>query len=197
MAIAGACRDVESIRDLFGNVGKITSFLADGAKRKEIFKEIVANEGDNELFNLLTESEKDNDDNPIIDEDLKQSNIGIQIGARKRSVPKLCPTRWSSKVETLSALIAKYPSVLQTLSAIADQSKGQPRSNAQSYIRLLEDSKFIVALVVGQYILSFIAAVTKLLQADDCNLGEAYADVHRAKECIQNARKDEVGKRCG
>ena len=98
-----------------------------------------------------------------------------------RSVPKLFPTRWSSKIETISAMIAKYPTVLNTLSAIADQSKGQPRSNAQSYIRLLEDSQFIVALVVGQHILSFTAAVTKLLQATDCNLGDAYADVQRAK----------------
>ncbi len=33
-AIAGAYKNVESIRDLFNNIAKITSFLGDGAKRK-------------------------------------------------------------------------------------------------------------------------------------------------------------------
>eukprot|EP00795_Rhopilema_esculentum_P001001 gene1001-10780_t len=49
-----------------------------------------------------------------------------------------------------------------------------------------------IALVVGKYILSLTAPVTKVLQAKDCNLGEAYADVNTAKECIRAARKDEV-----
>ena len=192
LAIAGACKDVEPIRDLFGNVGKVTSFLRDGAKRNEIFKEIAANE-DNEFLTLLTESEEQSDEIQIpIDEDVKESNKGLKIGAGRKSVPKLCLTRWSAKFDTISAIIAKYPIVLQTLSSIAEQSKGEPRNTALAYIRLLEDSQFIVALVVGQYVLSFTSSVTKLLQAKDCNLGEAYADIQRAKECIQNARTDDV-----
>ena len=96
-------------------------------------------------------------------------------------MPKLCPTRWSSRVETLSALIAKYSSVLETLGQIADQSTGEPRSNAQSYIRLMESPQFIVGLVVVQFILSFTAQITKILQAKECNLGDAYAEVNVAK----------------
>ena len=197
LAIAGACKDVESVRDLFDNVGKITSFLGDGAKRKEIFKETVASGSDKELVALLTETENENENDDSatyeeVDKDLQASNQGIQAGARKILVPKLCPTRWSSRVETLSALMAKYPAVLETLGIIAAHSNGEPRSNAQSYIRLLEDPQFIVALVVGQYILSFTAPVTKVLQAKDCNLGEAYADVNTAKECIRASRTDEV-----
>ncbi len=69
----------------------------------------------------------------------KTSNQGIKAGARKILVPKLCRTRWSSRVETLSALMAKYPAVLETLKIIAAGSNGEPRSKAQSYIRLLED----------------------------------------------------------
>ena len=70
--------------------------------------------------------------------------------------------------------MAKYLSVMETLEQIADQSKGEPRSNAQSYIRLMESPQFIVALVVVQFILSFTAAVIKILQAKECNLGDAY-----------------------
>ena len=184
---------MESIRDLFDNVGKITNFLGDGAKRKEIFKETIASGCNKELISLLTETENQSDENDDaatyegMNKDLLASSQGIRAGARKNLVPKLCPTRCSSRVETLSALMAKYGAVLETLELIAAHSNSEPRSNAQSYIRLLEDPQFIAVLVVGQYILSFTAPVTKVLQAKDCNLGEAYIEVNTAKECIRAA----------
>ena len=202
LALAGTCTGIDGVWDLFDNVAKITSFLGDGAKRKEMFKEIAATEANDELTALLTEGddgddgddddddededEDDNDEGNVeVDHGLRKSNKAILGGAKKKTVPKLCPTRWSSKVETLSALMAKYSSVMETLGQIADQSKGEPRSNAQSYIRLMESPQFIVALVVVQFILSFTAAVTKILQAKECNLGDAYEEVNGAKECIR------------
>ena len=100
-----------------------------------------------------------------VDDDLRKSNKAILRGTKKKTVPELCPTRLSSRVETLSALTAKYLSVIETLKQITNQSKGEPRSNVQSYIRLMEYSHFIIALVVVQFILSFTAAVTKIVMA--------------------------------
>lgn len=45
------------------------------------------------------------------------------------------------------------------------------------YIRLLEDSQFIGALTVSQFVLSFLGTVTTALQSTDCNLADAYDDV--------------------
>ncbi len=42
-----------------------------------------------------------------------------------------------------------------------------------------------------QFILGFTADITKLLQAKECNLGDAYAEVNGAKECIKDARADD------
>ena len=188
-----------------------------------MFIEVAATGADDELTALLTErdddkedeeEDEDEDDERRDDEEegdnekegrdvegdhgLHKSNKAILRGARKKTVPKLCPTRWSSRVETLSALIAKYSSALETLEKIADQSNGVPRSNAQSHIRLMESPQFIVALVVVQFILGFTADITKLLQAKECNLGDAYAEVNGAKECIKDARADDSwSKVCG
>ena len=60
-----------------------------------------------------------------------------------------------------------------------------------NYSRLLQDSEFIVALTVFQFVLSFLAQVTKSLQTKSCNLGDAYQSVTLAKECIKSARGDE------
>ena len=80
------------------------------------------------------------------------------------TVPKFCPARWNARVTTLSALIAKYLSVVKALDTIADCSTGDARNDALANSRLLCDPQFIdVAIVVAQAVLSFFAVVTKTL----------------------------------
>ena len=59
------------------------------------------------------------------------------------------------------------------------------------YVRLLEDSQFIVALTVSQFILSFLGSVTTALQSIDCNLADAYNDVALARECKHDSRNED------
>lgn len=65
------------------------------------------------------------------------------------------------------------------------------RSDASAYSCLLKDSEFVVALTVSQFVLSFLAQVTKSIQAKSCNLGDAYQSVALVKECIKSARGNE------
>ena len=55
----------------------------------------------------------------------------------------------------------------------------------------MEESQFIVTLVTVQFILSFLRCVTLALQSTECNLGDAYADVGLARECIRDSRNEE------
>ena len=91
------------------------------------------------------------------DDELSGSMTEIEAGSRRFHVPKFCATRWSARVSTLSALIAKYVTVVETMDRIKDSSTGEARNDASSYIRLLEDSNFVVALVVAQAVLSFLS----------------------------------------
>ena len=113
-----------------------------------------------------------------------ESSKTLQEGSKRRTVPKFCATRWNAKVTTLSALLAKYGSVLLALE-ISSSSSGDAKRDASAYSRLLQDSEFIVALTVSQFVLSFLAQVTKSLQAKSSNLGDAYQSVTLAKECIK------------
>ena len=94
-----------------------------------------------------------------------ESMTEIEAGSRRYHVPKFCATRWSARVRTLSfqisALIAKYVTVLETMGRIEDISKGEARSDACSYMRLLEDSQFVVALIVTQAVLGFLSSVAR------------------------------------
>ena len=44
---------------------------------------------------------------------------------------------------------------------------------------------------LSQFVLSFLAQVTKSLQANSCNLGDAYQSITLTKECIKSAKGDE------
>ena len=121
---------------------------------------------------------------------MNESDIAIKQGSHKKSVPKFCATRWTARVDTLSGLIAKYKLILEALDQIQDTSNGDAKRDAGTYIRLLSDSKFLVSLVVAQFILRYCSCVTKTLQAVNCDLGKAYKDVHMSKEAIANARNE-------
>ena len=183
LAISSGCKAVRSIQNLFDNVSKLTWFLSGSAKRKEIFLQTAAASDDSELLSALVAcADEDEED---------ESAKTLEEGSKRQTVPKFCATRWSAKVTTLSALLANYGSVLLALDEISSSSSGDAKRDASAYSRLLQDSEFIVALTVSQFVLSFLAQVTKSLQAKSCNLGDAYQSVTLAKECIKSARGDE------
>ena len=84
-------------------------------------------------------------------EELSVSAEAIKEGGKKRTVPKFCATRWTARITTLSALLSKYVEVIRALETIRDCSTADARSDAASYIHLLEDSQFLVALTVSQF----------------------------------------------
>ena len=173
--------------NLFDSVEKLSWFLSGSAKRKQLFWETANVSGtqgdDQQLIDLLTENDEGD------------STQAIREGSRRKIVPAFCPTHWTAKVSTLSTLLAKYGTVLKTLEKIRDESVGDSRSDSSSYIRLMEDSQFIVALVAVQFILSFLRCVTLALQSTECNLVDAHADVALARECIRDSRNEECWER--
>ena len=64
----------------------------------------------------------------------------LEEGSKRQTVPKFCATRWSAKVTTLSAFLAKYGSVLLALDEISSSSSGDAKRDASAYSRLLQDS---------------------------------------------------------
>ena len=190
LAISSGCKAVRSIQNLFDNVSKLTWILSGSAKRKEIFLQTAAASDYSELLSALVAcADEDEED---------ESAKALEEGSNRQTVSKFCATHWSAKVTTLSALLAKYGSVLLALDEISSSSSGDAKRDASAYSRLLQDSEFIVALTVSQFVLSFLAQVTKSLQAKSCNLGDAYQSVTLAKECIKSAREEmNPGRRCG
>lgn len=129
LAISSGCKAVQSIQNLFDNVSKLTWFLSGSAKRKGIFLQTAATTDDSELLSALVScADEDEED---------ESAKTLKEGSKRQTVPKFCATRWSVKVTTLSALLAKNGPVLLALKEISSSSCGDAKRDASAYSRLL------------------------------------------------------------
>jgi hypothetical protein len=117
----------------------------------------------------------------------------IDKASKKHLVPKLCETRWTARVDTLSALTAEYKCITQSLGDIQTESTvSDARLKAESYLGMLQSSPFIVTLFVAQHILSFTRPLTQTLQQNDCDIIKACNDANICKTVIQKERSDAV-----
>ncbi len=67
-------------------------------------------EDDGQLLDLLTETDSTGD--------LSESAENVKDGGKKKTVPKFCATRWTARLSTLSAILAKYLDILRTLETV-------------------------------------------------------------------------------
>lgn len=93
---------------------------------------------------------------------------------RNVTIKRLCPTRWSSRYDAVSALRYRYSDVLKALTDIALTSNKKDEVNeALSLKRAIEKFSFICIVVLQTKILERTNTVSKLLQAKDADLSAA------------------------
>ena len=62
----------------------------------------------------------------------------IVLGTAKQQVPKMCETRWSARLATVSNVIVKHKAIHLALHDISiESSQTEVRKNAMSYYRLI------------------------------------------------------------
>jgi len=117
----------------------------------------------------------------------------LVLGAAKRQVPKLCETRWSVHVSTLSSVMAKYKAIIihLTLNDISVESSAcDARANALSHDKLLQSPGFIISLVVAQFILSFSHPLCLSLRKINCDVVKAYNNAKLCQKTILKQRNE-------
>ena len=122
------------------------------------------------------------------EEELEEADKMV-LGTAKQQVPKMCETRWSARLATVSYVIAKYKAIHLALHDISiESSQTEVRNNAMSYYRLMQSWTFIVALVVAQFVLSFTHPLCLSLQKVSCDVVKAYHNAKLCRETISRQR---------
>ena len=182
LVISSACNQVPEIRNLFDSVRTISWGLGASGKRKFILRKYLKPE---DISSLVT-----GDDS--LPEDEQELSDQLIRGAVGKQVPKLCETRWSAQVATLSSVMAKYKAMYLALNDIAiESSNTEARTNALSYIRLLQSPTFIISVVVTQCVLSYSHPLCLALQKADCDIVKAYRNAKLCQTTI-SAQRNEI-----
>ncbi|KAE9525634.1 hypothetical protein AGLY_014161 [Aphis glycines] len=118
---------------------------------------------------------------------LRWAKLKKECSDMSRSLKRLCPIRWSSRVDCLISLNYMYPDVMEVLNNIMLTGRNKDEQNDASMLKKYFESyeKIIVILLMCK-ILSKINLASKILQS----LG---ADIGKAVDLIQNT-KENMGK---
>lgn len=112
-------------------------------------------------------------------------------GAVKRTLKKLCPTRWSSRFDCLIAIKYNYESVLKCLTTLALISKNlSDRNEASSLQNKMMTYEFILLLVFQSKVLEVVNLISKQLQTPDFDLGKACSLINNGQESLSDLRNN-------
>ena len=137
----------------------LTLFFSYSAKRKAILRKHFRS-GDS--LNDILSNEEDDDDNAHVQ--------SLKHGASHKTLPKLSETRWLSRVDSVSTLLANYAQVHDALHDVVAQSKGKSSSEALSFVHSITQFSYIVAATISQYLLAVLRPLTVYLQGVNIDL---------------------------
>ncbi|XP_073462545.1 zinc finger MYM-type protein 1-like [Aquarana catesbeiana] len=105
------------------------------------------------------------------------------------TLKKLCPTRWSSRYESLLALRFRFVDVLKALSKITlVATKKSEREEAMGLKKKIESFQTIFLIVLQTKIFSSINSLSKLLQSESMDLSKASHLIKTSLDELSNFR---------
>ncbi|OCT96206.1 hypothetical protein XELAEV_18013881mg [Xenopus laevis] len=107
------------------------------------------------------------------------------------TLKRLCPTRWSSRYESLFALRFRFTDIMKALSKLMlTSTKAKEKQEAKSLKKKLEAFEFIFIIVLQSKILDHINSISKMLQSEKMDLSKAAHLICNAKEDLRKYRSN-------
>ncbi|KAM4026863.1 zinc finger MYM-type protein 1-like [Anomaloglossus baeobatrachus] len=105
------------------------------------------------------------------------------------TLKRLCPTRWSSRFDSILALRFRFLDVLKALSRIIlTSTKSKEREEARALRKKIESFEFVFLLVLQSKILDKTNAISKVLQSEHMDLSNAAQLIYNTIEALSSYR---------
>ena len=102
----------------------------------------------------------------------------------------LCPTRWTTRQESMHSLLTNYTFVQQALIEIADSDKSDAGTKANGLANTMNTFVFYFALVTGLLIFEHTEQLSKVLQSSSISVSAALKATELARANLQSYRDD-------
>ena len=107
-----------------------------------------------------------------------------------KSLRPLCPTRWTTRQESIHSLLVNYKFVQEALIEIADSDKSDAGTKANGLANSMDTFVFYFALVTGLLIFERTEQLSKLLQSSSISVSAALRAAEHARANLQSYRDD-------
>ena len=111
---------------------------------------------------------------------------------RSLTIKKLCETRWACRYESVRALQANLPIVIQLLNLVIEDSSSLAKAvaDARGLLHQIESFEFLLAMVVLKSLLEHTNVLSKYLQSIQLDLGAAVSTVNSTLCVLKQLRND-------
>ena len=133
-----SCNKVQEIKNFMTTFQELSFFFSYSPKRKKILKQNFSTSSDAEDF--LADSPKEEHKERL-----------FKSALNRESLPTLCDTRWLSRVDSISTLLANYSKIYEAVAQVKAQSKGKSSHDASGFLHGMEQFQYIISAVLTQY----------------------------------------------
>ncbi|XP_060855033.1 52 kDa repressor of the inhibitor of the protein kinase-like [Metopolophium dirhodum] len=111
-------------------------------------------------------------------------------GAIHLNLVSLCETRWTEKHLAVERFSEMFSVVTEALQALQD-SRRECASQAYQLKQAIENSQFVVSMLILRKVFSFTSTLNKILQTQNIDLTEACKYVDIVKKTLEDIRNDD------
>lgn len=108
-----------------------------------------------------------------------------------KSLRPLCPTRWTTREQSIHSLLSNYSDVKDTLTEIALTDTSDAGSKAHGLVTCMNTFVFHFALTTGLIVFKRTESLSKLLQSSTISVSEARKAAELTRQNLQKYREDE------
>lgn len=109
---------------------------------------------------------------------------------QRRNLRPLCPTRWTTRHESINSILDNYTAVRDTLAEISECESSDAGTKANGLYTRMTTFLFYFSLVTGLMIFSRTEALSKALQAKSMTVAAAMLAARKTHDNIRRLRED-------
>ncbi|XP_022171540.1 zinc finger MYM-type protein 1-like, partial [Myzus persicae] len=127
--------------------------------------------------------------NLVISDAAKSSRKEVESKIQKKTLKRVCPTRWEARHDSVFALKERYLDIIKALTHILLTSHKSDETNLDGSLKKkLESAEFVLILCFWERILRSLNVVSKTLQLMNFNIEFAVVQLNSAIEDLTNLR---------